>query len=201
MASPVDIVGNHLGKLKAPSVWGPIRNNHLLPLSHLGSAFSEWKDIGLKCFCIFSLIRLSIYFLLSATTCLGKMLNSITSTQKSLILFLYNSLNSPQKIRLFWDRELDIDLTDDYWEESLKRANSSLYHQIWSNHEIYPSLNPTCSSCSHSPADLTRTSCSCSALQNYWSAFSKTLSGVLGVLIYPSSLIGIFSVPNNLQLM
>ncbi len=40
---------NHY-KFKAPSVLGPISNNHLFSPSALDFAFSKWKDVGLKCF-------------------------------------------------------------------------------------------------------------------------------------------------------
>lgn len=143
---------------------------------------------------------------------------TLLPVQKGLISLLYPQLMSLEaqdlsKIKLRWENELMMELTDYQWKGALERVNSSsscvrlgliqfkVVHRAHLSKarlaEIYPGVDESCERCSYSPANLVHTFWACPQMNCYWKSVFKILSEVLKTEIQPCPLIAIFGVPNE----
>ena len=116
-----------------------------------------------------------------------------------------------------WERELGLDLTDEWWEIAFKRVNSTsscarltliqfkVLHRIHFTKaklsKLFPGSSDICDRCSSSIADHTHMFYSCSKLAAFWSVFFDTVSKALNISLSPSPHIAIFGVPEDLTML
>ena len=134
-------------------------------------------------------------------------LNNISAIFSTLISTQASSLLG---LRHTWERELGIELGEDWWSEALYRINSScacarmcliqfkVVHRIHYTRaklsRMFPDTTDSCNRCRHSPADHTHTFFSCPKLFSFWTSFFDTLSAIFGFSVPPCPLIAIFGV-------
>ena len=123
------------------------------------------------------------------------------------------TVSNTQRVRNKWERELNIELTDDLWANSLHRVNSTtscarlsliqlkVVHRAHLSKariaEMYPDADSKCDRCAQPQAHLTHMFWSCPQLQRFWSLVFDTLSNVLGVTVQPCPLLAIFGTSPN----
>lgn len=129
---------------------------------------------------------------------------------------LYSIIMSTNKVKMEivksrWEKEIGMVISEDVWEEALKRVNGStscarlgliqfkVVHRLhWSRAKIssfYPHMDSRCVRCHAGVADLTHMFWSCHTLTQYWSTVFNVLSEVLEVRIEPCVIVAIFGVP------
>ncbi|XDV36150.1 hypothetical protein PO909_005994 [Leuciscus waleckii] len=136
---------------------------------------------------------------------------------KGHISYFYNLLSPSSdsvvnKIRTSWENELQISLSEDFWEKALRAVNSSsscarfsliqfkVVHRIHFSKarlaKIYPGgQDEGCNRCSQTPCDLTHMFWSCPKLLNFWQLYFDAISKILSLRICPSPHIAIFGRP------
>lgn len=136
--------------------------------------------------------------------------------QKSLTSRIYSSVMSFDKktafkIKLAWEEEIGVKLSDEYWAGAMERISSTtscarlglihfkvLYRLHYSKAklaEIYLSADNRCDRCSHTPANLSYLFFFCPKLQSFWGVFFKILSDILKIKLQLDPLTTIFGVP------
>lgn len=133
------------------------------------------------------------------------------------ISYLYNLLSPANesitnKIKMDWESELQLNLSDQFWEEALNAVNSSsscarlsliqfkVLHRLHYSKEklskLYPDkLDNKCNRCSQTPCNLTHMFWSCPKLSEFWRLFFKAISDILDINLNPNPHIAIFGKP------
>ena len=138
---------------------------------------------------------------------------TLKPTQKSLISKIYTHLMafddySAIKARTSWERELELNLTDELWEDAIHTAWSStpsarleliqlkVLHRTHLSKsrlsEIYPHVADQCDKCHASDCNLSHMFFLCPRLQKFWSDYSAIMSKVLGGEITVCPFVAIF---------
>lgn len=141
--------------------------------------------------------------LLSASTG-GSRISSIHA------MLLSSSTSSLNCLKITWENELQIKLSQELWSEALARVNSTtvcarlsliqlkVLHRIHLTkarlHKLFPQTEDSCTRCSFSPADHTHTFFSCPKLASFWASFFDFMSRALHVSLSPCPIVAIFGV-------
>lgn len=128
-------------------------------------------------------------------------------------MLLSSSTSSLSCLKMTWENELQIKLSDELWSEALARVNSTtlcarlsliqlkVFHRIHLTkaklHKLFPETDDSCIRCSFSPANHTHTFFSCPKLVSYWASFFDFMSRALHVSLSPCPLIAIFGVSHS----
>lgn len=137
----------------------------------------------------------------------------------SFMLNLISRLDSPSSlaIKLSWERDLQITISESVWADVLRRVHSSsmcarhsliqfkVIHRVHLHKSklarIYPQIDPTCDRCKAEEATLIHMFWLCPKIQIYWNGICEALSAVLLVKITPNPLMLLFGVtPEGLGL-
>lgn len=127
-------------------------------------------------------------------------------------LFSVTEETSINKIKADWEGELQLTLSDDFWEGALQAVNASsscarlsliqfkvlhrLHYSKAKLSRFYPDKhNDQCERCSQAPCNLAHMFWSCPRLTSFWESFFNTISKILKIDIHPSPHIAIFGRP------
>lgn len=145
---------------------------------------------------------------------------SIHPSQKRMISFIYGKLatirRAPlEKIKLAWEKDLSLVLTDTEWDSILKHVNTTSFcaqhcllqfkvvHRAHMSREklsrMYPDFSPCCSKCKGDEASLIHMYWSCPSLGKFWSEVFQTLSTVLNLDLAPDPLIALFGIARDVS--
>ena len=100
---------------------------------------------------------------------------SMHPSQKCLISFIYGKLaaikQAPlEKIHLAWEKDLNLELTDNAWDSILKQVNSTSFCAHISKEKLsrmYPDFSPCCNKCKEDEASLIHMYWSCPSLGKF----------------------------------
>ena len=126
-------------------------------------------------------------------------------------LILKLQVDTFDKIKNDWERELQISLSIEKWERILQLVNTSsvcarhtliqfkVVHRAHMSKDkltrFYGHINPTCDRCNSEVASLTHMFWSCPLLEKYWKDIFDTISVVLGIDLQPHPITAIFGLP------
>lgn len=138
------------------------------------------------------------------------------SLPKGHISHFYNLLTPTNssvvdKSRADWETELQINISNSFWERALSAIHSSsscarlsviqfkvLFRLHYSRDKLFKlfpdRVSEACDRCSQIPCNLSHMFWSCSKLSSFWQSFFKSISDILGLTINPSPQIAIFGV-------
>lgn len=136
---------------------------------------------------------------------------------KGAISYLYGKIPGKNldlvKIKISWETELGLALSDKWWEQATERINSSsscarlnliqlkvFYRTHYSRSKLakmYPNITDNCIRCSQSPGNLSHMFWSCSKLVPFWKSFFEVMSQVLKTTILPTPQTAIFGTPDE----
>lgn len=113
-----------------------------------------------------------------------------------------------ESTRLAWEEDLGIALSDEIWQNCLRRIHTTslcirhgliqfkVVHRLHYSNEklsrIYPDVNPECPRCSHNPATLGHMFWSCRSLTSFWAKIFEAISHIGAVNVDPDPLIAVF---------
>uniref|UniRef100_A0A3B1IPQ1 Reverse transcriptase domain-containing protein n=1 Tax=Astyanax mexicanus TaxID=7994 RepID=A0A3B1IPQ1_ASTMX len=141
---------------------------------------------------------------------------------KKMISQLYNLISSVQvtclsNLKVQWEKDLGVLLTEDEWQQILYRIHSSsfcakhgmiqckLFHRVyWTKarlNKIYPDTDPLCDRCHRDTASLIHMFWLCPSLFKFWTEIFSTLSEVFGMQLDPNPVTAIFGVLPSALLM
>lgn len=138
-------------------------------------------------------------------------------------LFSTQVITSSDYLRVAWEKEAGISLSDNIWSEILKRIHScsinarlqliqfKIVHRLHYSktrlHKIYPAVSPMCDRCQVAEGTLSHAFCSCLKLQRYWEDIFSWYSVAYDHTLPPEMELAIFgysdtvsSLPDHLQL-
>ena len=117
------------------------------------------------------------------------------------------------KIKMSWEQELGIIISEDQWQKAIATVRSStpsarlqliqfkvLYRVHYSKSrlsKIYPQIKDECERCHANPCDLSHMFFLCPVLQNFWNHYSNILSNALKIKVNLNPYLAIFGIPVN----
>ena len=138
--------------------------------------------------------------------------------RKSLISKVYNAIlsfdSSPvTKIKAAWERELGLNLRDDWWNTALRKIYTSsvcarltliqfkvffrVHFSKFRLSQISPNITDNCDKCHASSCNLTHMFYSCPLLSRFWQNYFDTMSKILSTIIKISPHVAIFGLPED----
>lgn len=136
-------------------------------------------------------------------------------TLKGSLSIIYRQLCSLQStslsnIKSSWEEELGEEISDDVWENALKKVHTSsicarhaliqckiIHRAHWTTmrlSRIYKDVNPNCIRCNQSPANHVHMFWSCPSLIGFWKDIFDTLSEICHTQVEPDPLTALFGV-------
>ena len=142
------------------------------------------------------------------------------SQQDMRISHFYESLQhlklpTTTAVRLAWENELGVQISDELWENSLEEVNTCsinsrhcliqfrvihrLHYSKSKLHKIYPDVSPNCDKCKATEATLLHSFALCPLIQRYWIKIFEALSDILDTHIDPDPILIILGVSDPIS--
>lgn len=135
-------------------------------------------------------------------------MNKLDPTTRGAVSFFYQILHnkvqqSTEGLRKAWAGELNVELTDEVWDECLRSINGcsvnvrhnliqfKMHHRHHYSqeklHTFYADVSPVCTRCKSTISNLAHSFWLCSKLQPYWKSIFHCFSEVFGkcLVFYP----------------
>ena len=131
----------------------------------------------------------------------------------SRFVSLFSTSTSTHHFREAWSKELELEVSDDTWNEALIRIHKCsinvrykliqfkvvhrLHYSKLKLHRIYPSLSPLCDRCGGAEGSLSHLLGLCPQLHKFWCDVFKWLSLVYNLNIAPDPELALFGCSEN----
>ena len=196
-------------------------NGHFASFDQLVSKFSLSKTQFFRYLQLRNYVRQNIpsFESLPADDSMSKILLG-SPEAKNLIssfvgIFLNQQDKSTLKIKQTWERDLNIEISDDVWEGALKNIKSCsinsrlqliqfkvtlrLHYSKVKLHNFFPNLSPLCNRCKIAEGTLAHHFWDCPNLYNFWCLVFQWYSTVLNVSLTPDPETALFGHSTTLE--
>ena len=196
-------------------------NGHFASFDQLVSKFSPLKTQFFRYVQLRNYVRQNIpsFESLPADDSMSKILLG-SPEAKNLIssfvgIFLNQQDKSTLKIKQTWERDLNIEISDDVWEGALKNIKSCsinsrlqliqfkvtlrLHYSKVKLHNFFPNLSPLCNRCKIAEGTLAHHFWDCPNLYNFWCLVFQWYSTVLNVSLTPDPETALFGHSTTLE--